>query len=77
MHQMPPSIEVSEGTSHRRVAADSLEKIVNSAALAGWEFYRVDTIGVRENPGCISGLFGASVTTISYYVITFRRKRAV
>jgi len=39
----------------------------------GWEFYRVDTIGMIEKPGCLAALFGARAGNFDYYVVTFRR----
>ena len=48
------------------------ERGVNQMAVQGWEFYRVDPIGVEVRPGCLAGLFGAFVQQITYYVVTFR-----
>jgi hypothetical protein len=39
----------------------------------GWEFYRVDEIGVETVPGCLAAIFGGRSTHTAYYVITFRR----
>ena len=38
------------------------------------EFYRVDTVGVLTQPGCLAALFGASQSVIQYYVVTFRKE---
>jgi hypothetical protein len=73
MIQMAQSIEVQEGKSHRRVAADYLENIVNKMAVDGWEFYRIDSIGITVAPGCLGSLFNQSPRHVSYYVATFRR----
>ena len=51
-----------------------MHSIVNEWARNGWEFQRVDTIGITSSPGCIAGLFGAKQTIIQYYVVTFRRE---
>jgi hypothetical protein len=75
MIQVPPRVEIRSGASHNRRVADFLEGIVNKMALDGWEFFRVDTLGVTENPGCIASLFGANTFTVNYYVVTFRRPR--
>jgi len=79
MVQIPPNVVLSAGKMFGRapdpseVAARYLESIVNEHARQGWEFLRVDTIGVRTEPGCLAGLFGARSTDANYYVVTFRR----
>lgn len=54
-------------------AAAYLESIVNANARDGWEFYRVDEIGVSVKPGCIAGLFGQKEAFTNYYVVSFRK----
>jgi molybdopterin/thiamine biosynthesis adenylyltransferase len=75
MVQVPPSIEVqaSGGAAHQ-AAAIYLESIVDEYAALGWEYYRVDSIGVVKNPGCLLALFGVRPTMVMYYVVTFRRR---
>ena len=46
MVQIPPNIEVAQGTAIGQKAAAYLERVVNDQARAGWEFYRIDPIGV-------------------------------
>lgn len=53
-----------------RAAAQYLEVVVNSMAAEGWEFQRVDTIGVESNPGCLSS---GNKSFENYYVITFKK----
>lgn len=71
MLQMPPNIEFTGGILKGNEAATYLQKIVNEQAAKGWEFYRVDVLGVRTSPGCLGG--GAPNLT-QYYVVTFRRQ---
>lgn len=73
MVQVPPNIDVAEGESRRGLVANYLQGIVNDHARAGWEFFRVDQLGIRVHPGCLAGLFGARQYTVIYSVITFRR----
>jgi hypothetical protein len=75
MVQIPPVIELGEGSSVGQEAASYLQRVVNAHAGQGWEFYRVDSIGVRVPPGCLGVFLGEreTVTTTEYYVITFRR----
>lgn len=73
MVQIPPNILVSESRARGTAAATYLENIVNEHAVEGWEFYRVDSIGVRVQPGCLMVLFGSGQATEVFYVVTFRR----
>jgi hypothetical protein len=72
MVQIPPTIVLKEQNGSE--AAKYLETIVNENAGDGWEFYRVDSIGVRVQPGCLGVLLGHKQQTMEYYVITFRRE---
>jgi len=58
-------------------AAAYLEFIANSQAAEGWEFYRVDEVGVLAKPGCLGALFGRKEEYALYYVVTFRRSKPV
>lgn len=55
-----------------------LKNIVNRHAAEGWEFHRVDEIGVRVEPGCLMGIVlalqGRRARLVIYYVISFRRQ---
>ena len=72
MVQIPPNITVKHALGHE--AAFYLQNVVNRQASQGWEFVRVDTIGVYSPPGCLAGLFGGQSTVRQYYVVTFRRE---
>ncbi|QEQ61704.1 hypothetical protein AO053_02285 [Haemophilus influenzae biotype aegyptius] len=72
MIQIPPNIEVDK--KHKDTgAATYLERTVNEYAAFGWEFIRVDEIGVQEKPGCLGALSGQKSFPVNYYVITFRK----
>ena len=75
MVQIPPNITVKQKEAKGNEAAFYLQRIVNEQARQGWEFVRVDTIGVQTQPGCLGALLGGQVTTLNYYVVTFRRGR--
>ncbi|MEK6336592.1 MAG: DUF4177 domain-containing protein [Acidobacteriota bacterium] len=75
MVQIPPSITVKQSIGNE--AARYLQRIVNEEANQGWEFIRVDTIGVNTPPGCLAGFFGGQAMTRNYYVVTFRRENAL
>ncbi len=74
MVQVPPNIAVDMKNSSGHDAADYLEGVVNTFAQEGWEFHRIDTIGVQVRPGCMASLFGQKAETNSYYVISFRKE---
>lgn len=73
MVQVPPTIEVSDGTSTSGIAAEYLQLVVNEYSEKGWEFYRVDEVGVQVNPGCLGAMLGAAAQQHIYFVVTFRQ----
>lgn len=75
MIQVPPTIVVRAKEQRGNEAAYYLQSLVNEQAAEGWEFYRVDTVGVVTRPGCLGSLLGAKQTLIEYYVVTFRRSK--
>lgn len=74
MVQVPPSIEVQAKQHKGNEAAAYLEGVVNTYAKDGWEFYRVDAIGVNVKPGCIASLLGQKEVLHTYYVVSFRKQ---
>lgn len=75
MVQIPPNIAVEMKKHKGNEAAAYLEGVVNTYASQGWEFYRIDTIGVALKPGCIGVLTGQKEESSQYYVITFRKQK--
>ncbi len=73
MVQIPPNIRVSASVERGQEAAWYLQDLVNRLAKEGWEFYRVDTVGVISEPGCLGQLLGQKATLVEYFVVTFRR----
>lgn len=72
MIQVPPTIPVSK-SQQGTAAAEYMESVVNEQAAEGWEFYRVDQVGVDVKPGCLSSILGRQSATVTYYVLTFRQ----
>lgn len=70
MVQVPPTITVKARDNRSGLAAEYLENVVNEWASQGWEFHRVDVIGIDEK----SGMFGNKTEYTHYYVISFRRE---
>ena len=81
MVQIPPNISV-RGVEQGQEAANFLENVVNEQARQGWDFYRIDTIGVESRPGCTGillrlltgGFLRGQLTYTNYYVASFRRE---
>lgn len=74
MVQIPPNISISAKQHKGGEAAVYLQDVVNEHADDGWEFQRVDQIGVNVKPGCLSGLLGQKTGFSYYYVISFRKE---
>lgn len=75
MIQIPRTITVKAKELQGNEAADYLQSLTNQLAAEGWEFFRVDEIGVEVEPGCLASLLGVNKTLIRYYVVTFRRPK--
>jgi hypothetical protein len=73
MVQMPPNISVAKKGYAGNEAAGYLQEVVSGMSREGWEFFRIDSIGVQVKPGCLAALFGSKVEERLYYVATFRR----
>lgn len=76
MVQVPPNIEVQSGQARGSEAAEYLNELVSKMAFQGWEFYRIDTLGVVERPGCLAALLGVKATRTEFYVVCFRMLRS-
>jgi hypothetical protein len=73
MVQIPQNIQV-DARNAKDAAANYVEGEVNRMAASGWEFHRIDQIGVLESPGCLAALLGGKANYISYSVISFRKE---
>jgi len=73
MVQVPPTIEVKAKEEKGNEAAIYLESLANKYSEQGWEFWRVDSVGISTQPGCLGGLTGSKAQLIQYFVVTFKR----
>jgi hypothetical protein len=71
MVQLPQTILLKQDTG--KEIAVYLEKLVCEGSIQGWEFYRIDQVGVATSPGCLASLSGTKPTMSVYNVVTFRR----
>jgi hypothetical protein len=53
--------------------SQQLQSLISQYAQQGWEFYRVDKIGIVVKPGCMASLFGATADYINFDQVIFRR----
>lgn len=74
MVQIPPNISVEARKHKGNEAAAYLQEVVNAHAEDGWEFQRIDSIGVQTTAGCLAALFGKKTEFSHYHVISFRRE---
>lgn len=70
MVQVPPTITIKARDNRSGIAAEYLENVVNEWASQGWDFHRIDVIGIDEK----SGVFGNKSAYSHYYVISFRKE---
>lgn len=75
MVQIPPNIAVQMKAHKGNEAAAYLEGVVNEYTSKGWEFHRIDSIGVQLQPGCFDVLGGKKAENSNYYVISFRMEK--
>lgn len=52
--------------------ARQLEVIIQHYASQGWEFYQLSDVNIEIRPGCIAGLFGATVQYARFDQVIFR-----
>ncbi len=64
------SSKSGEGAS---VVSNQLTTLINGNAREGWEFYQLSDVNIEVKPGCLAGLFGASVSYITFNQLIFRR----
>lgn len=76
MVQIPPNVTVQSKNHKGSEAAHYLQGVVNKHAEDGWEFHRIDQVGVETTAGCLAGLFGQKATFSTYHVISFRKEVA-
>lgn len=75
MVQIPSNFAAKQGQTVGTEIANYVQEWANKLATQGWEFYRIDSMGMTEVPGCLAGLFGGQANHTQYSIMTFRRQR--
>lgn len=76
MVQIPSNFSAREGQVQGQEIAAYVQEWANKLAAQGWEFYRIDTMGMTVAPGCLTVLLGGGQSYMQYSIMTFRRQRA-
>jgi hypothetical protein len=71
MIQLPQTFVLKKDTGNEIAAY--LQQLATQHAAQGWEFHRIDSVGVAVQPGCLGALTGVKQTMTYYNVATFRR----
>lgn len=72
-YKVVPFIGTIKGSQGAELVSAQLQDVIDQYAGQGWEFYQLTNTNIEVRPGCIAGLFGASVTYITFDQIIFRR----
>jgi hypothetical protein len=70
---VPLSITTDSVGSEAHVAAERVRRVVAQMAAEGWDFYRIDTVGVEVRPGCLGAILGQTSAERSCSLAIFRR----
>lgn len=65
----------SKGTLSANDVSRQLESVIAQHAAAGWEFCQLGDVNVEVQPGCLAGLFGASVHYVRFDQLIFKRRK--
>jgi hypothetical protein len=74
-YKVVPFIGQSRGSLSASDVAQQLESAIAQQSSAGWEFWQLSDVNVEVQPGCIAGLFGASVHYVRFDQLIFRKGR--
>lgn len=68
--QLKSGVFSSEGAGK---VSEQLQNLINTYAIGGWEFYRIDQVNIHVKPGCMAALLGGKEAIISFDQVTFRQ----
>lgn len=75
MIQLPRTFVLKQDTGNE--IADYLQRLATQHAVHGWEFHRIDSVGVAVQPGCLPAFMGVPKTMSYYNIATFRRRTII
>lgn len=73
-YKVVPFIGQAQGSVSASDVASRLESTIRENASAGWEFCQLSNVSVEVTPGCLAGLFGATVQYVRFDQLIFRSK---
>ena len=73
MVQIPSNFLMTGNRVQGNEIAAYVQEWANKLSASGWEFYRIDTMSMTVNPGCLGSLFGGQQSYTQYSVMTYRR----
>lgn len=71
MIQLPQTFVLKKDMGNE--IAIHLEKLTQEWSAKGYEFYRIDSVGVLVQPGCLGVLTGIKQSMTYYNIVAFRR----
>jgi hypothetical protein len=71
-YKVVPFIGQSKGRLSAGDVAQQLEAVIREHASQGWEFFQLSDVNIEVQPGCIAGLFGATVQYMRFDQLIFR-----
>jgi hypothetical protein len=74
-YKVIPFIGQSKKSLSASQVAQQLESVIAQQSSAGWEFCQLSDVNIEVQPGCIGGLFGASVQYVRFDQLIFRKAR--
>lgn len=72
-YKVVPFIGTIKGSQGAELVSTQLQGVIDEYVSQGWEFYELTNTNIEVRPGCIAGLFGASVTYSRFDQIIFRK----
>ena len=61
--------------AEEKKTVESFGEIINTECHGGWEFYSMEQITVKNNPGCFGALMGVKAAETVYNMLVFRKPK--
>ena len=73
-YQVVPFIGRIRGSQSADEVGKQLQAVIDQYTGQGWEFHTLSNVNIEVRPGCLAGLFGASVSYVRFDQLIFRRE---